>query len=123
MPRQSTECVDLDVGLGHQEFLHGLHIILSQQDALLRDVMSQVDNFWLEKQAFWRLELQVKLLEPLEYNVEVLQVLLLHVAKDDNIIQVDNTVREIQLTQGILHETLKSHGGITQPKQHVGYPP
>ena len=49
-----------------------------------------------------------------------LQVLLLHVTKDDNIIQVDHAVCEIQLTQGILHEMLKSHGGITQPKRHAG---
>ena len=51
--------------------------------------------------------------------MEALQVLLLCVAKDDNIIQVDPTVREIQLAQGILHEMLKGHGGITQPKRHA----
>ena len=50
----------------------------------------------------------------------MLQVLLLHAAKDDNIIQVNHAVCEIQLTQGILHEMLKSHGGITQPKWHAG---
>ena len=65
-------------------------------------------------------ELQVKFPEPLEHNMEVLQVLLLHVAKDNNIIQVNHTVREIQLTQGILHETLKSHRVVTQPERHVG---
>ena len=47
-------------------------------------------------------------------------MLLLCVAKDDNIIQVNHTVCEIQLTQGILHETLKSHGVITQPEEHTG---
>ena len=50
----------------------------------------------------------------------MLQVLLFHAAKDDDIIQVNHAVCEIQLTQGILHEMLKSHGGITQPEQHVG---
>ena len=39
-------------------------------------------------------------------------MLLLHAAKDDDIIQVNHAVHEIQLTQGILHET--------QPKQHAG---
>ena len=33
MPHQSTKCVDLGVGLGHWEFLHGLHIISAQQNA------------------------------------------------------------------------------------------
>ena len=47
-------------------------------------------------------------------------MLLLCVAKDDNIIQVNHTVCEIQLTQGILHEVLKSHGVITQPEGHTG---
>ena len=47
-------------------------------------------------------------------------MLLLCAAKDDNIIQVDHTVCEIQVTQGILHEMLKSCGGVTLPKRHVG---
>ena len=83
-------------------------------------MVSQVDDFRLEKRALQRLELQVKFPEPLKHNVEAFQVLLLHVAKDDNIIQVNHTVREIQLTQGILHEKLKGHRCITQPKWHAG---
>ena len=47
-------------------------------------------------------------------------MLLLSAAKDDDVIQVNHAVREIQLTQSILHETLKSRRGMTQPKQHVG---
>ena len=47
-------------------------------------------------------------------------MLLLSAAKDDNIIQVNHAVHEIQLTQGILHEMLKSLRGVTQPKWHVG---
>ena len=47
-------------------------------------------------------------------------MLLLHAAKDDDIDQVNHAVCEVQLTQGILHEALKSHGHITQPKQHAG---
>ena len=48
------------------------------------------------------------------------QVLLLHAAKDNNIIQVNHAVHEIQLAQGILHEMLKSCQGVTQPKWHAG---
>ena len=67
-----------------------------------------------------RLELQFKLPELLKHNAEALQVLLLHVAKDNNIIQVNHAVHEVQLTQGILHEMLKGRWCITQPEQHVG---
>ena len=47
-------------------------------------------------------------------------MLLLHVAKDDDIIQVNYAVHEIQLTQGILHEMLKGQWGITLPQWHTG---
>ena len=47
-------------------------------------------------------------------------MLLLRAAKDDDIIQVNHAVCEVQLTQGILHETLKGCRCITQPKRHVG---
>ena len=52
--------------------------------------------------------------------MEVLKVLLLSAAKDDDITQVNHTVHEIQFTQGILHEALKSHQGGTQPEWHAG---
>ena len=47
-------------------------------------------------------------------------MLLLCVAKDDDIIQVNHAVREVQLAQGILHEMLKSCWGISQSEWHVG---
>ena len=50
----------------------------------------------------------------------MLQVLLLHVTKDDDIIQVNHTVHEVYLPQGVLHEMLESHWHITQPEWHVG---
>ena len=45
--------------------------------------------------------------------------MLLHTANDD-VVQVNHAVHEVQLTQGILHEALKGHGCITQPKWHAG---
>ena len=47
-------------------------------------------------------------------------MLLLSAAKNDDIIQANHAVREIQFAQCILHKTLKSHQGITQPERHVG---
>ena len=52
--------------------------------------------------------------------MEALQVLLLHVTKDDDIIQVNHAIHEVQLPQGVLHEMLESCQCITQPKWHVG---
>ena len=46
--------------------------------------------------------------------------MLLHAAKDDNVIQVNNAVCEVQLPQGVLHEMLERHRCITQSEQHVG---
>ena len=47
-------------------------------------------------------------------------MLLLHAAKDDDIIQVNHTIHEVQLPQGVLHEMLESRRCITQPKWHAG---
>ena len=47
-------------------------------------------------------------------------MLLLRVAKDDDIVQVNHAIREVQLPQGVLHEMLESHWHIKQPERHVG---
>ena len=47
-------------------------------------------------------------------------MLLLHVAKDYDVIQVNHTVHEVQLPQGVLHEMLEHRRCITQPERHVG---
>ena len=46
-------------------------------------------------------------------------MLLLCPAEDDDIIEVDHTVGEVQLPQGILHKVLKGRQGITQPKGNM----
>ena len=52
--------------------------------------------------------------------MQVLQVLLLHVAEDYHIVQVDYTIHEVQLTQGVLHEMLECCWCIAQPEWHAG---
>ena len=47
-------------------------------------------------------------------------MLLLHAAKDDDIIQVNHAIHEVQLPQGVLHEMLEHHRHITQPERHAG---
>ena len=46
-------------------------------------------------------------------------MLLLGAAKDDDVIQVDHTVHEVQLPQGVLHETLECCQHITQSEWHA----
>ena len=49
-----------------------------------------------------------------------LQVLLLpHVTKDHDINQVNHTICEVQLPQGVLHEMLECRGCVVQPKGHA----
>ena len=47
-------------------------------------------------------------------------MLLFHVTKDNDIVQVNHAIHEVQLPQGVLHEILESCRRITQPKWHVG---
>ena len=82
--------------------------------------MGQVHDFQLKKRALRRLELQIELPEPLEYHAQALQVLFLHAAEDYDIVQVDHTICEVQLTQGVLHEMLECCQCITQPERHMG---
>ena len=49
-------------------------------------------------------------------------MLLLHAAKDNDIVRVDHAIREVQLPQGVLHEMLESCQHITQPKRHADHP-
>ena len=52
--------------------------------------------------------------------MQALQVLLFCATKDYDIIQVDDTINEVQLSQGVLHEMLECRRCIAQPKQHAG---
>ena len=40
--------------------------------------------------------------------------------KYDHIIQIDDTISQIELSQCILHQTLECHGCVTQSKGHPG---
>ena len=83
-------------------------------------MMGQVHDFRLEERALQRLELQIELPEPLEHHTQALQVFLLCATKDYDIIQVDHTICEAQLPQGVLHEMLECRQCIAQPERHAG---
>ena len=50
--------------------------------------------------------------------MQSMQMLLSHLQKYDQIIQIDQAVDEIQLTHTILHKSLESSWGITKSKRH-----
>ena len=50
--------------------------------------------------------------------MQLMQMLLSHLQKYDQIIQIDQAVDEIQLTHTILHKSLESSQGITKSKRH-----
>ena len=53
-----------------------------------------------------------------KYYMQSMQVLLGHLCKHDQIIQIDQAVDEIQLTHTILHKSLESSWCITKSKRH-----
>ena len=53
-----------------------------------------------------------------EYYMQSMQVLLSHLQKHDQIIQIDQAVDEIQLKHTILHKSLESSWGITKSKRN-----
>ena len=42
-----------------------------------------------------------------------------HLRENYHIIQVDEAIGEVQLTQTVLHESLESRRGVTQPERHT----
>ena len=50
--------------------------------------------------------------------MQSMQMLLSHLQKYNQIIQIDQAVYEIQLTHTILHKSLESSQGITKSKRH-----
>ena len=49
----------------------------------------------------------------------MLQMFLLRTSKYYHIIQVDDTICQVQLPQGVLHEVLESHQSVAEPKGHT----
>ena len=46
-------------------------------------------------------------------------MLFMHLRENYHIIQIDESVGEVQLTQTVLHEPLESRRGVTQPERHT----
>ena len=62
--------------------------------------------------------LNFKLAKPFKHDTEALRVFLF-VTEHYHIIQIDDAVGQVQLSQGVLHEVLKSQWSIAEPKEHM----
>ena len=82
--------------------------------------MCKIHDVRLKKGAFGGFQLEVELLEPLQYYAKTLQVFFLCMAIYYHVIQIDDAVGQIQLPQCVLHKTHECHRCVAQPKGHPG---
>ena len=74
----------------------------------------------LEEGTLGGCQFEVELSEMLQYYPKMLQVFFFCAAKYYNVIQVNDAVGQIQLSQHVLYETLECHRHVTQSKGHPG---
>ena len=81
--------------------------------------MTQVTDFSAEEVTFRQLQFQAVLHESLQHGAEAHQVFLLGLGVNDPVVQVYQGIREVQLPQTVLHETLERCWSIAQPVGHT----
>ena len=82
-------------------------------------MMSQIVDLLLEHITLRWLQLEAMFSEAIEDHSHSVQMLLRHLRENCHIIQIDEAIGEVQFTQTVLHESLESRWGITQPKRHT----
>ena len=81
-------------------------------------MMCEIYNLRLEKGAFRGFQLEIELSEMLQYYLKTLQVFFLCTAIYYHVIQIDDAVGQIQLSQCVLHKMLECRGCVTQSERH-----
>ena len=119
MSHQAQKGSDLIIGLWGSESGISFEVLLARSYNFLGDMVSQVVDLILKEFTLGWLELQVVFPEVLKCNLQAMLMFLFHLWKDDHVIQVDQTVGVVQLTQTVLHQSLECGWGITQPEQHA----
>ena len=82
-------------------------------------MMSQVIDLRFKHIALRWLQLEAVFSKVIEDHMHSLKMLSWHLRENYHIIQVDEAIGEAQLTQTVLHESLESRRGITQPERHT----
>ena len=67
---------------------------------------------------FGWLQLEPVLQEPVKNYPQVVKVLFLSTAEDYHVVQVDQGISQVKLSEAILHESLKRCWSVTEPVRH-----
>ena len=81
-------------------------------------MMSQIIDLRFKHLALGWLQLEAVLSKVIKDHLHSL-MLFRHLRENYHIIQVDEAIGEVQLAQTVLHESLESRQGITQPERHT----
>ena len=87
--------------------------------SFLADMMGQIDDLSFKEITFGRFQLESMFPESVKYYTHPLQMLFWGFGIHYYIIQVDETIGQIQLPQAVLHEVLKISQSITETKWHL----
>ena len=82
-------------------------------------MMSQIVDLGFKHLTLRWLQLEAVFSKVIEDHTHSLKMPFGHLRENYHIIQVDEAIGEVQLTQTFLHEPLESRPGITQPKRHT----
>ena len=89
---------DGSIRIWFQEVDNSLHMLLARLYPVLHDAMCEVGDFISEQITFGGFELQMLCWKPVKDNPHAMQMIILILGEGNNIIEVDQTVGEIQLT-------------------------
>ena len=81
-------------------------------------MMNQINELCPEQITLSRLKFEAMLAQAVKYNAHPLEMFLWSLRVDYDIVQINETVCQVQFTQTILHEPLKSRRSITEAEWH-----
>ena len=120
VPCQSTECPYLGVSLWHGKLFDGMHILLTWVNSFTGDMMHKVYYLCLEEEHLAGFNFRLNSWKHSNTTHRCLRCCSSVHLKDDHIIQIDDAIGQIELSQCILHQTLECRRCITQSKGHPG---
>ena len=119
MTSQADKRFHFSVSVQWQTLSNGFQVLLQLKNPFLAPMMSQVVDLGFKHIALRRLQLEDVFSKVIEDHTHSLKMLFRHLRENYHIIQVDEAIGEIQLAQTVLHESLESRQGVTQPERHT----
>ena len=119
MVSHTYEFLDLSISAGWWCIEDFLHIHIGWLDTFSGHSMSQIHDFFLEKGALQRLQLEIVFPESVENSPEAIQMVVQSPGVDHYVIKIYKAIIEVQLPQAVLHDALECHGGIAEAKRHL----